>query len=149
MVQRGPTSTVGLSLVGRIAARGCRRSGNAAASPPGTVLQYGYRDDAAVSGQLQVRMKPAKVSAETSAFVRLDRGKLDMHYQLDLHIRQGRLRQIGFTLPTAVGKKSQIVPLDSAGGSLSSGEVRCQPAVTARPTCPCGRLSWTGLWRAT
>jgi hypothetical protein len=45
--------------------------------------------------------------------VRLDRGKLDVHYQLDLQIRQGKIRQIRFTLPAAVGRKIQIVPLDS------------------------------------
>ena len=94
-----------------VAAGGSR---NASAPAPGTVLQYHYRDDARVTGQLQVRTKPAKVSAETLAFVRLDRGKLDMHYQLDLHIRQGTLRRIGFTLPAAVGEKIQIVPLGSA-----------------------------------
>jgi prepilin-type processing-associated H-X9-DG protein len=89
-------------------------SPNASTPAPGTVLQYHYRDDARVTGQLQVRTKPAKVSAETLAFVRLDRGKLDVHYQLDLHIRQGTLRRIGFTLPVAVGEKIQIVPLGSA-----------------------------------
>ncbi|MEN6451285.1 MAG: DUF1559 domain-containing protein [Thermoguttaceae bacterium] len=86
----------------------------AAVQPPGAVLQYRYQDDARIVGQLQVRMKPPKVSAETLAFVRLDRGKLDVHYQLDLHIRQGNLRQVQFTLPAAVGEKIQLVPLGSA-----------------------------------
>ena len=80
----------------------------------GTVLQYRYQDNARISGRLQIRTKPAKVSAETLAYVRLDRGKLDVHYQLDLHIRQGTLQKIRFTLPTAVGEKIQVVPVDSA-----------------------------------
>ena len=80
----------------------------------GTALQYHYQDDARTSGRLRVRTKPAKVSAKTLAFVRLDRGKLDMHYQLDLHIRHGKIRQIGFTLPAAVGDKIEIVPVDSS-----------------------------------
>ena len=88
------------------------RTGSPAAR--GTALQYSYQDDACVSGRLQMRMKPAKVSAETLSFVRLDRGKLDVHYQLDLHIRQGKIRQISFTLPAAVGKKIRVVPIDSA-----------------------------------
>lgn len=81
--------------------------------PEGTALQYSYQDDARVSGRLRVRPKPAKVSAETLSFVRPDRGKLDVHYQLDLHIRQGRIRRIGFTLPAAVGKKIRIAPSGS------------------------------------
>lgn len=89
-------------------------SPSASAPTPGAALQYRYQDNARVSGRLQVRTKPAKVSAETLAFVRLDRGKLDVHYQLDLHIRQGTLRQIRFALPAAVGEKIQIVPVDSA-----------------------------------
>ena len=79
------------------------------AAAMGTALQYHYQDDARMTGRLQVRTKPPKVSAETLAFVRLDRGKLDVHYQLDMHIRQGKLRHIGFTLPAAVGEKIQIV----------------------------------------
>ncbi len=89
-------------------------SPSTSAQTPGTALQYRYQDDARVSGRLQIRTKPAKVSAETLAFVRLDRGKLDVHYQLDLHIRQGTMRQIRFTLPAAVGEKIQIVPVESA-----------------------------------
>ena len=79
----------------------------------GTVLQYRYQDDATVSGRLQVRVKPAKVSVETLAFVRLDRAKLDVHYQLDLHIGQGKIRQVHFTLPAVVGNKIQVVPAGS------------------------------------
>jgi hypothetical protein len=90
------------------------RSRSTSAQAPGTSLQYRYQDDALVAGRLQIRPKSAKVSAETLAFVRLDRGKLDVHYQLDLHIRHGKIRQIQFTLPEAVGEKIQIVPIDSA-----------------------------------
>jgi len=89
-------------------------SHNTSAHASGTALQYRYQDDARVSGRLRVRTKPAKVSAETLAFVRLDRGKLDVNYQLDLHIRHGKIRQIRFTLPAAVGEKITIVPVDSA-----------------------------------
>jgi len=81
--------------------------------PDGTALQYSYQDNARISGRLQVRPKRPKVSAETLSFVRLERGKLDMHYQLDLHIRQGRLRRIGFTLPSSVGEKIRVVPSGS------------------------------------
>ncbi len=80
----------------------------------GAVLQYRYQDDVRGGGRLLVRAKPAKVSAETLAYARLDRGKLDVHYQLDLHVRQGRLREFSFTLPAAIGEKIQIVPVDSA-----------------------------------
>jgi prepilin-type N-terminal cleavage/methylation domain-containing protein/prepilin-type processing-associated H-X9-DG protein len=90
------------------------RSSNPSASASGTALQYHYQDDARTNGRLRIRTKPAKVSAETLAFVRLDRGKLDVHYQLDLYVRQGKIRQIRFTLPVAVGEKIQIVPVGSA-----------------------------------
>ena len=89
------------------------RSGNESAGASGTALQYRYQDDAVVSGQLQLRTKPAKVSAKTLAFVRLDHDKLDMHYQLDLHIGQGKIRQVRFALPAAVGNKIRVVPIDS------------------------------------
>ena len=90
------------------------RSRGASDQATGTALQYRYQDDARVGGRLQVRTKPAKVSAETLAFVRLDRGKLDVHYQVNLHVRHGKIRRIRFTLPAAVGEKIQIVPVDSA-----------------------------------
>ncbi|MHB8952966.1 MAG: DUF1559 family PulG-like putative transporter [Pirellulaceae bacterium] len=80
----------------------------------GTALQYQYQDDVQRGGRIQARMKPAKVSAETLAFVRPDHAKLDVHYQLDLHIAQGTLRRIRFALPAAVGNKIQVVPLESA-----------------------------------
>lgn len=99
------------------------RKGSSEAS--GTALQYRYQDDARVSGRLQIRMKPAKVAAETLAFVRLDRGRLDVRYQLDLHIRQGRLRHVRFTLPAAVGEKIQVVPL---GAEARVIEQRRSPA---------------------
>ena len=86
----------------------------ASAQTQGTALQYRYRDDARFSGRLQVRAKPARVSAETLTYVRLDRGKLDVHYQLDLHIRQGNMRRIAFALPAAVGEKIQVAPVESA-----------------------------------
>jgi len=89
------------------------RSGGAADQAAGTALQYRYQDDARVSGRLRIRTKPAKVSAETLAYVRLDRGKLDVHYEVDLHVRHGKIRRIRFTLPAAVGEKIQIVPVDS------------------------------------
>ena len=90
------------------------RSRVGSAQTLGAALQYCYQDAARVNGRLQVRTKPPKASAETLAYVRLDCGKLDMHYQLDLHVRQGRMRQISFTLPAAVGEKIQIVAVDSA-----------------------------------
>ncbi len=108
-----------------VAAEGAK---NVSAQAPGTALQYRYQDDARIAGRLQVRTKPAKVSAETLAFVRLDRGKLDVRYQLDLHIRQGRMRQVRFTLPTAVGEKIHVVPLDSAARVL---EQRRRPPTDA------------------
>ncbi len=80
---------------------------------PGMALQYRYQDDARISGRLRMRPKPARVAVQTLAFVRLDRGELDMHYELDLHIRQGKMRQIRFTLPAAVGEKIQVVPVNS------------------------------------
>ncbi|MFW6106611.1 MAG: DUF1559 domain-containing protein [bacterium] len=81
---------------------------------PGTALQYRYQNGANLSGRLKIRKKAAKVSAETLAFVRLERDKLDVHYQLNLHIEHGTIRRIGFTLPAVVGDKIQVVPLDSA-----------------------------------
>jgi len=88
-------------------------SSSASLRAAGTALQYRYQDEGRVSGRLRARTKPPKVSAETLAFVRLDRGKLDVHYQLDLHIRHGKIRQIRFTLSSAVGEKIRIVPVDS------------------------------------
>ena len=115
----------GVEHLGRFAAGGRRRAAEAhSAQAAGTVLQYRYQDDGRIGGRLQVRLKPAKVSAETLAFVRLDRDKMDVHYQLDLHVRQGSLRQIQFTLPAAVGEKIQIVPLVSAARVI---EQRCSP----------------------
>lgn len=121
------------------------RSRTAVGQTAGTALQYHYQDDARVSGRLQVRGAPAKMAAETLAFVRLDRGKLDVHYQLDLHIRRGKVRQIGFTLPAAVGEKIQIVPIDSParvieqrhspspGAGESDGELNLWQIVLDRP----------------
>ncbi|MFZ1933466.1 MAG: DUF1559 domain-containing protein [Thermoguttaceae bacterium] len=91
----------------------------------GTALQYRYQDDARVSGRLRVRAKTAKVSAETLAFARLDRDKLDVHYELDLHIRQGQVQRIGFTLPAAVGERIQVATVGSAARVI---EQRCNPA---------------------
>lgn len=90
------------------------RSPGTSGQASGTTLQFRYRDDARVSGRLQLRKKPVKVSADTLAFVRLDRGKLDVHYQLDLHIERGRLRQIAFALPQSAGNKLNVVPVDSS-----------------------------------
>ncbi|MFO7908356.1 MAG: DUF1559 domain-containing protein, partial [Pirellulaceae bacterium] len=90
------------------------RRAEAASYDSGTALQYQYQNGARVSGRLRIRKKPAKVSAETLAFVRLERDKLDVHYQLDLHIEHGKIRRIRFSLPTAVGDKIQIVPVDSS-----------------------------------
>lgn len=89
------------------------RSVGDSAEALGTALQFRYQDDAAVRGRLLVRTKPAKVSAETLAFVRLDHGELNVHYQLDLHIGQGKTRQVRFMLPASVGNKIQVVPVDS------------------------------------
>ena len=91
-----------------------QRSRGPSIDTSGTALQYRYQDDARVSGRLQVRPRPPKVSAETLAFVRLDRGKLDVHYQLDLHIRHGKIRQLRFALPAAIGEKIQIEPVGTA-----------------------------------
>jgi len=103
-------------------------SGSASAETAGTSLQYSYRDGARVAGRIQVRSRPAKVSAQTLAFVRLDRGKLDVHYQLDLHIRQGKVRQIRFTLPAAAGEKLQIVPVDSEARVIEQRHTRLPAA---------------------
>ena len=86
----------------------------ASAREAGAALQYRYQDTARVSGRIRGRTRPAKISAETLAFLRPDHGRLDVHYQLDLHIAQGKIRQIRFSLPAAVGEKIQIVPIDSA-----------------------------------
>jgi len=94
------------------------------AQAPGTALQYRYRDDASNRGRLQVRVKPARVSVETLAYVRLDRGKLDVHYQADLHVRQGTVRQVRFTLPASAGEKIQVVPVDSPARIIEQG---CSP----------------------
>jgi prepilin-type processing-associated H-X9-DG protein len=90
------------------------RSGAASNETAGTALHYRYQDDARVSGRIRARIKPAKLSVETLAYLRPDHGKLDVHYQLDLEIGQGKLQQLHFTLPTEVGKKIQIVPMGSA-----------------------------------
>lgn len=110
---------------------------SASAQAPGTALQYRYRDDAPNRGRLQVRVKPARVSVETLAYVRLDRGKLDVHYQADLHVRQGTVRQVRFTLPASAGEKIQVVPVDSPARIIEQG---CSPAPDA------GAKSGLNLW---
>ena len=80
---------------------------------PSTSLRYRYQDKVRMSGRLQVRKRPAAVAATTLALVRLDRGKLDVHYELDFQIRHGSIRQVSFTLPAAVGEKLQVVPVHS------------------------------------
>lgn len=100
----------------------------ASAQAPGTALQYRYRDDAPKRGRFQVRVKPARVSVETLAYVRLDRGKLDVHYQADLHVRQGTVRQVRFTLPASAGEKIQVVPVDSPARIIEQG---CSPVPDA------------------
>lgn len=117
----------------------------------GTALQYRYQDDASIRGRLQCRAKSAKVSARTLAFVRLDHGKLDVHYQLDLQIGQGLVREFSFTLPATVGQKIQISPVDaearvieqrhtawtdpeSAGGPLNLWRVVLDRPVTGEVT---------------
>ncbi|NUQ63300.1 MAG: DUF1559 domain-containing protein [Pirellulales bacterium] len=94
----------------------------------GTALQYRYQDAARTTGRLQVRHVPAKVSAGTLAFVRPGRGRLDVHYQLDLHIRNAKTRQIRFTLPAAVGEKIQVTPLDSAARVIEQQPARVPAA---------------------
>ena len=100
------------------------RSGHALAESVDTSLQYRYQDDSRAAGRLHVRTKPAKVSAQTLAFVRLDRGKLDVHYQLDLNVRHGKIRQVRFTLPLAVGEKIHIVPVDSEARVIEQQHTR-------------------------
>ena len=115
LVQAPPDIDVLVSdLSGELRPVAAERSGDAPEQQAGTALQYQYQDDAQIRGSIQARMKPAKVSAETLAFVRPDHAKLDVHYQLDLHIAQGTLRRIRFTLPAAVGNKIQVVPVESA-----------------------------------
>ncbi len=79
----------------------------------GTALQYRYQDDARVRGRLLLRDRTAVVSAETLALVRLDRSQLETHHQVDLQIRHGKIRQIEFTLPKAVGDSIQVATVDS------------------------------------
>ncbi len=93
-----------------------------------TALQYQYQDEARVRGSIQARMTPAKVSAETLAFVRPDHAKLDVHYQLDLHIAHGTLRRIRFELPAAVGHKIQVLPVGSAARIIEQ-QIVASPAV--------------------
>ncbi len=78
-----------------------------------TALQFRYQDQAVVRGQLNVRTKPAKVSAETLAFARLDHTVLHVHYQLDLHVTRGKIHDIHFTLPAALGNRIQVSTVDS------------------------------------
>ena len=149
--RRRPTSSCWCRTYPTICSRwlpaGCESAGRRSR---GTALQYHYQDDCASAVDSSVRTKPAKIAAETLAFVRLDRGKLDVHYQLDLHIRQGLLRQIDFTLPSAVGEKIQIVPIDSAARVI---EQRRSPQPAAGDGqggfVACGRSFSTGPSPAT
>lgn len=90
------------------------RSLDPSAHVAGTALQYRYQDDARVQGRLLLRDRTAVVAAETLAWVRLDRSQLDMHHQVDLQIRHGKIRQIEFTLPAAVGDRIQVAAVNSA-----------------------------------
>ena len=97
------------------------RTDNSSGETSGTALQYRYQDRAVVDGRIQIRTKPARVSAETLAFVRLDRDKLNAHNQIDLHIEHGKIRQIRFSLPAAVGNKIQVVPVGSPARVIEQG----------------------------
>ena len=103
-------------------------TGGDGAEAGGTALQYRYQDEARIAGRLQVRTKPAKLSAETLTFVRLDHGKLDVHCQVDWHIRQGTVRQLRWTLPTAVGEKVRIATVDSPVRVIEQRQVPRTPA---------------------
>lgn len=103
-------------------------AGGDAAEAGGTALQYRYQDEARIAGRLLVRTKPAKLSAETLTFVRLDRGKLDVHCQVDWHIRQGTVRQLGWTLPAAVGEKVRMATVDSPVRIIEQRQVPLAPA---------------------
>ena len=105
-----------------------RTIGRHTAQQAGTALQFQYQDDARVSGIIQARMKPAKVSAETLAFVRPDHAKLDVHYELDLHITQGTVRHIRFTLPAVAGNKIQVALIGSSARIIEQQIVASVPA---------------------
>ena len=104
------------------------RSADTPAQQSGTALQFQYQDDARVSGNIQARAKPAKVSAETLAFVRPDHAKLDVHYELNLHITQGTIRHIRFTLPAVVGNKIQVIPVGTSARLIEQQIVASVPA---------------------
>jgi hypothetical protein len=78
----------------------------------GTVLAYHYQDDAAVTGRIEARLRPAQISVETLAFAALGRETLSVYYQADLQLSGGQVRSFDFTLPAAVGEKIQITPLN-------------------------------------
>jgi hypothetical protein len=107
------------------------RSLDPSAYVTGTALQYRYQDDAHVRGRLLLRDRTAVVSAETLAFVRLDRSQLDMHHQVDLQIRHGKIRQIEFTLPATVGDRVQVTTVDSAARVI---EQRSSPVANEERT---------------
>ena len=96
--------------------------------PSGTALRYQYQDEARVSGTLQVRVKPAKVSVETLAFVRPDHAKLDVHYELTLHIAQGTMRQMRFALPAVAGNKIQVALVGASARIIEQQIVTTVPA---------------------
>ncbi|TVS17816.1 MAG: DUF1559 domain-containing protein [Planctomycetaceae bacterium] len=107
------------------------RSLDLSAHVTGTALQYRYQDEAHVRGRLLLRDRTAVVSAETLAFVRLDRSQLDMHHQVDLQIRHGKIRQIEFTLPATVGDRVQVATVDSAARVI---EQRSRPVADEERT---------------
>ena len=101
-------------LPGDVQPMAAERNAESRAQTPGTALQYRYQNGANLGGYLKIRKKPAKVSAETLAFVRLERDTLDIHYQLDLRIEHGTIRRIGFTLPAVVGENIEVAPIGSS-----------------------------------
>jgi len=115
LIQAPPDIDVLVSdLAGDLRPIAAERSAGQPERQAGTALQYRYQDEARIRGNIQARMRPAKVSVETLAFVRPSHAKLDVHYQVDLRIAQGTLRRIRFRLPAAVGNKIQIVPVAAA-----------------------------------
>ena len=97
-------------------------------------LAYEYQDTR-YSGQIQVKRKPSRVSAQTLAFHRLDRETLLSHLEARLEVLGGGTRKLVFSLPEAAGTNLRF--------ELSESLSRIVEQTAAEPAN--GRRIWTLL----
>ena len=99
---------------------------------PGERLGFRYQDTV-YSGRLKLIRKPARVSAHTVSFTRLDRSSLESYLQTKLDIEGGGLKTIQLSLPETAGTDLRF--------QLISGSARIVEQTAAKPKG--GTRVWT------